>query len=146
MRTDIDASVTVTDAPLNVEEATRAVTRPDAGAICTFLGVVRDHNEGRAVERLHYEAYVAMATTVMADLVREARGRWSFSRALLAHRTGTLTIGEASVLVAVSAPHRSEAFAVCRHLIDRLKEEVPIWKKEFFNDGSAWLEGPGRLR
>lgn len=130
----------ITPEPLDLAAATAAVADAKAGAVCSFLGVVRNHNEGKAVERLSYEAYAAMAEKVMERLVAQARQRWDFHRAALQHRTGELAIGEASVLVAVSASHREEAFAACRFLIDRLKEEAPIWKKEFYADGAAWLE------
>ena len=111
------------------------------GAVCLFVGVVRDHNAGRRVRHLEYEAYEEMALAQLAEIEGEVRRRWPVSEVRLEHRLGRLEIGEASVAVAVSCPHRAEAFAACRHAIDTLKQRVPIWKKEFYADGSAWIDG-----
>jgi len=111
------------------------------GAVCLFVGVVRDHNAGRRVRYLEYEAYEEMALAQLAEIEDEVRRRWPVSEVRLEHRLGRLEIGEASVAVAVSSPHRAEAFAACRHAIDSLKQRVPIWKKEFYADGSAWIDG-----
>lgn len=139
---DVDGgAVTLTDAPLGLDDLVAAVERPGAGGICTFLGVVRDTNLGRDVDYLEYEAYPDMAVAQMARIVADVAERWPGARAAIAHRTGRLEIGEASVAIAVSAPHRAEAFAACRYAIDTLKERVPIWKKEVWTDGSAWVEG-----
>jgi molybdopterin synthase catalytic subunit len=110
------------------------------GALCLFAGVVRDENGGRKVLRLEYEAYEEMALPLMAEIEAEARGRWPVTDVRLVHRLGPLAIGEASVAVAVASPHRAEAFAACRFAIDALKARVPIWKKEFYADGSVWLQ------
>ena len=118
-------------------------TSPADGAVCVFVGVVRDENQGRGVERLEYEAYEDMALPLMKDIAAEARRRYPVSEVRLVHRLGRLEIGEASVVVAVAAPHRDEAFAACRFAIDTLKAKVPIWKKEHYSDGTAWLESPG---
>jgi len=135
------AIVWLTDAPLALEELVARVARPGAGGICTFLGVVRDTNLGRDVDHLVYEAYPEMAVAQMARIVDEVAERWPGALAAIAHRTGRLEIGEASVAIAVSAPHRAAAFEACRHAIDALKAGVPIWKKEVWTDGSAWVEG-----
>ena len=111
------------------------------GAVCLFVGVVRDHNDGRRVRYLEYEAYEEMALPLLAEIEADVRRRWPVSEVRLEHRLGRLEIGEASVAVAVSSPHRAEAFAACRHAIDTLKQRVPIWKKEFYADGSAWIDG-----
>lgn len=111
------------------------------GAVCLFVGVVRDHNDGRRVRHLEYEAYEEMALPLLAEIEADLRRRWPVSEVRLEHRLGRLEIGEASVAVAVSSPHRAEAFAACRHAIDTLKQRVPIWKKEFYADGSAWIDG-----
>jgi len=111
------------------------------GAVCLFVGVVRDHNDGRRVRYLEYEAYEEMALPLLAEIEADLRRRWPVSEVRLEHRLGRLEIGEASVAVAVSSPHRAEAFAACRHAIDTLKQRVPIWKKEFYADGSAWIDG-----
>jgi molybdopterin synthase catalytic subunit len=113
------------------------------GALSLFLGIVRNENQGRAVVRLEYEAYEEMALPLMEEIVTEAHRRFPITSVRLVHRLGPLEIGEASVAVAVASPHRGEAFAACRFAIDTLKRSVPIWKKEFYADGSAWLEGPG---
>jgi molybdopterin synthase catalytic subunit len=121
-------------------EALQAVS-PGDGALCLFLGVVRNENAGRPVTHLEYEAYEEMALAVMDGIEAETRRRWAVTDVRLVHRLGRLAIGEASVAVAVAAPHRAEAFAACRFAIDALKAKAPIWKKEFYADGSAWLEG-----
>lgn len=131
--------VLLTDAPLSVDAAIAEVAHPGAGGIAVFLGVVRDTNAGRAVERIDYEAYGSMAIREMTKLVDELQRELPGVRVAIAHRTGALQIGEASVVVAASAPHRPEAFAACRAAIDRLKERVPIWKREQGPDGVDWV-------
>ncbi len=116
---------------------------PQDGAVCLFVGVVRNENAGRRVLRLEYEAYEEMALPLMKEIAAETRRRFPVSELRLVHRLGRLEVGEASVVVVVSSPHRSEAFAACRFAIDTLKSKVPIWKKEFYEDGSVWREGPG---
>jgi len=110
------------------------------GAACVFVGVVRNENDGREVRYLEYEAYEEMALPLMEEIEREARAKWPVSELRIAHRLGRIQIGEASVVVAVASPHRAEAFAACRYAIDTLKARVPIWKKEFYADGSVWLD------
>jgi molybdopterin synthase catalytic subunit len=114
------------------------------GALCLFAGVVRNENAGRNVTHLEYEAYEEMALEVFAKIEAEVRRRWPVSDVRIVHRLGRLEIGEASVAVAVASPHRAEAFAACRFAIDTLKHEAPIWKKEFFEGGACWVEGPGQ--
>ena len=116
------------------------VRRDDAGAIALFYGVVRDHNRGRKVMHLEYDAYPDMATKVMQRIANEVKERFNIAETAIQHRTGRLEIGETSLLVAVSASHRREAFEACQALVDRLKEEVPIWKKEVFEGGEEWIE------
>lgn len=116
---------------------------PADGALCLFVGVVRNENGGRPVLRLEYEAFEEMALGLMNELEAEVRRRFGVSRVDIVHRLGRLELGEASVAVAVASPHRAEAFEACRHAIDTLKASVPIWKKEFYSDGAVWLEGPG---
>ncbi len=113
------------------------------GAVCLFVGVVRNENGGRPVLRLEYEAYEEMALPLMQEIAAEARRLFPVTAVRLVHRLGRLEIGEASVAAAAAAPHRAEAFAACRFAIDALKTRVPIWKKEFYADGSAWLEPAG---
>jgi molybdopterin synthase catalytic subunit len=106
------------------------------------VGVVRNENQGRKVERLEYEGYEEMALPLMVEIAAETRRRFPVTEVRLVHRLGRLEIGEASVVVAAISPHRAEAFAACRYAIDALKARVPIWKKEYYSDGTAWLEGP----
>lgn len=127
--------------PIDVEQLIQAVGDPGAGAICTFLGVVRDNNLGREVDYLEYEAYPEMAVPAMERIAEEVRERWDVIHVSMVHRVGRLEIGEASVGIAVSSPHRAEAFEACHYAIDRLKESVPIWKKEVWADGEEWIEG-----
>ena len=114
---------------------------PADGAVCLFVGVVRNENQGRPVLHLEYEAYEEMALPLLEEIAAETARRYPVSGVRLVHRLGRLGVGEVSVAVAVSSPHRAEAFAACRFAIDNLKAKVPIWKKEFYADGSAWLEG-----
>jgi molybdopterin synthase catalytic subunit len=116
---------------------------PRDGAVCLFVGTVRNENGGRPVLHLEYEAYEEMALAEMERIAAEVAGRWPVSAVQIIHRLGRIEIGEASVAVAVTSPHRAEAFEACRHAIDTLKATVPIWKKEFYADGAVWLEGPG---
>lgn len=131
----------LTDKPLEARRLEAAVARGGAGAICTFTGVVRDNARGRAVTHLEYEAYAEMAVAEMRRIGEEIAERWPEARLAIAHRTGRLEIGEPSVIVSVSSPHRAEAIAACKWGIDRLKESVPIWKKEHAADGTFWIEG-----
>jgi len=137
-------AVAVTPEVLNLEGLVRLVTSeaPGAdGAVATFLGLVRAHNQGRQVEHLVYEAYDALAVRALARIVDESRERWPSARLAVHHRTGKLALGEASVAIAAASPHRADAFAVCRYAIERIKQIVPIWKHEYFAGGDVWIEG-----
>jgi molybdopterin synthase catalytic subunit len=129
-----------TDAALPVGDMYEWCVRPDCGAVVLFSGTVRDHAEGRTdVRRLEYEAYDEMVVPKLAEVAAEARARWPMiGRLVLVHRVGTLELGESSVVAAVSAPHRAEAFAAARFAIDALKVSVPVWKREVWADGSEW--------
>jgi molybdopterin converting factor subunit 1 len=127
--------------PLDARRMETAVAHKGAGAICTFTGVVRDSSRGRSVTHLDYEAYGEMATSQMRKIADEIGERWPEARVAMAHRTGRLEVGEPSVVVSVSSPHRAEAIAACKWGIDRLKETVPVWKKEHATDGTYWIEG-----
>jgi molybdopterin synthase catalytic subunit len=128
--------------PLSVEEALAFIADPSAGGTCVFIGTVRDRSEAGEVTGLHYEAWDDLATGRLGEIAQEMRDRWPLRRVAILHRTGDLAIGEASVVVACSAPHRAEAFEACRHGIERLKEDVPIWKKEQLVSGDArWVMG-----
>jgi molybdopterin synthase catalytic subunit len=131
----------VTPAPLDARSLADAVRRDDSGAVAVFLGVVRDNSKGRRVLYLEYDAYPEMATRVMRQIAEEAAARWPLTGVAMAHRTGRLEIGETSLVIAVSSPHRAEAFAACHHLVDRFKEIVPVWKKEVWEGGEVWIEG-----
>ncbi len=133
--------VELTSEPLDARRLESAVAHPGAGAICTFTGIVRDSSRGETVTHLEYEAYAAMAERQMRVIVDEIVQRWPEARVAMAHRTGRLLVGEPSVVVSVACPHRAEAFEACRYGIDRLKESVPIWKKEFARSGAVWIEG-----
>jgi MoaE-MoaD fusion protein len=131
----------LTARPLDARRMEAAVAHKGAGAICTFTGVVRESSRGRSVTHLEYEAYIEMATAQMKKIAGEIEEKWPEARVAMAHRTGRLEIGEPSVVVSVSSPHRAEAIAACKWGIDRLKETVPIWKKEHATDGTYWIEG-----
>jgi len=129
----------IVDGPID-EIALEDDVRTDAdGAVIVFRGVARRHSRGRDVVHLEYEAYPEMAEKVMAQIGDEITARWPISRVAIVHRTGVLEIGQASVVIAISAPHRGEAFAAAEYAIDRLKHIVPIWKKEVWSDGSQWI-------
>ena len=128
--------------PIEVEELVRAAGSPADGAVALFLGSVRDRNSGRRVLHLEYQAYAPMAESEMARIEREAIARFGVSRVAVVHRTGRLEIGEASVGIAVSAPRRDACYQASRDAIEILKRDVPIWKKEFFEGGAVWIEGP----
>jgi molybdopterin synthase catalytic subunit len=137
---DEAALIEITAEPLDARRLEAAVAHPGAGGICTFTGVVRDNARGRAVTHLEYEAFAEMAQGEMARIAAEITRRWPGARVAMAHRTGRLEIGEASVVISVACPHRAEAFEACRFGIDTLKTSAPIWKKEFAADGEVWIE------
>ena len=134
--------------PLPTEAAVAWATTPAAGAVVTFLGVVRDHSEGRTgVVGLGYEAYEAEALRVLAEVAADARRRWpALERIALLHRTGELDLSEPAVAVVVSSPHRDAAFEAARYCIDTLKETAPIWKREHWSDGSDWARAEEPIR
>ncbi len=132
--------IQLTTQPIDHAALTDQVRRHDCGAVVTFLGTVRDLTDGRVTVALDYEAYPAMAEKKLAEIETETRNRWPVGEILLVHRLGHLDVGEVSVAVAVSCPHRGQAFEACRFAIDRLKEIVPIWKKENWADGGTeWV-------
>ncbi len=137
--------ILITDHSIDHASVTDSARSDRAGAVCSFLGTVREMTGGRRTASLEYEAYPAMAAKKLADLEAEARSRWPVLGLALVHRVGHLPPGEISVVVAVSCPHRDQAFEACRWLIDTLKAEVPIWKKELWADGAEeWVQpGPG---
>jgi molybdopterin synthase catalytic subunit len=129
----------VLETPLDVAQATAAVSGPDIGGIDLFLGAVRNHNDGRAVTRLEYHAYVSMAEKEMARIADEIAKEIPGVRLAALHRVGSLAVGDLAVICAAGAPHRGEAFKACRALIDRIKQRVPIWKREHGPDGPYWV-------
>ena len=132
--------IRLTTDPIDYHALTEQVRRPDCGGVVLFLGTVRDLTGGRVTTALDYEAYPAMAEKKMAEIEQDTRARWPVGEMGMVHRLGRLEVGEVSVAVAVSCPHRAEAFDACLHAIDRLKELVPIWKKENWADGSTeWV-------
>jgi molybdopterin synthase catalytic subunit len=129
----------ITEQPIEIKELTDAVADSKAGAIATFIGTTREHNRGRNVVRLEYEAYADMAVAEFEKIAEEALAKWEISHVAISHRIGEVPIGEVSVAIAVSAPHRAEAIEACHFAIDRLKIVAPIWKKEYFEGGEVWI-------
>ena len=129
----------ITENPLSVEGAVSAVTQRTCGAVATFVGVVREFSRGRQVSYLEYEAYPEMAIAKMRQIEGEIRDKWEIGQIAIHHRVGRLGIGEASVVIAVAAPHRQQALEACAYAIERLKQIVPVWKKEVSPDGSYWV-------
>jgi len=136
---DPSGAFLMTDRPLDAEAVRAFVTRPQAGAIVVFEGVVRDHTGARKVSYLEYETYLQMARDKLVECAAEVQARWQTVAIAIHHRYGRLEIGEKAVVIAVSSPHRAAAFEACAFTIDRLKEVVPIWKKEVSPDGDEWV-------
>jgi molybdopterin synthase catalytic subunit len=141
----MDGEVSVTPHPLDPARIVWLVEEPAqpgrAGAVVTFLGTVRGENLGRRVIALEYEAYAPLAVAAFTRIVAEVREHWPRVRVAVHHRVGRLAIGEVSVVIAAASPHRGEAFSACRYAIERVKQIAPIWKREIFDDGAAWVEG-----
>lgn len=135
--------ILLTDAPLSLADVVAVVEHPGAGGIATFTGNVRRHSRGETIERLEYEAYAPMATAVMASIADGIEAEIEGTKVAIHHRIGVLHVPETAVVIAASAPHRAEAFAACRAAIERLKDDVPIWKKEVAQSGASWIgQGP----
>ena len=132
----------VTTEPLDLGSLVRLVSGDGGhGAVATFVGLVRNENLGRRVTHLEYEAYEPLAVRALQRIGREAGEGWPSVRLAVHHRTGRLSVGDASVAIAAASPHRREAFAACRYAIERVKQIVPIWKHEYFEGGDVWIEG-----
>ena len=129
----------ITEEPLTADDLIAEVVDDSAGAVVTFVGVVRGNSQGKRVLYLEYEAYKEMAEKKLAEIAAEIREKWGFEKIAIRHRVGHLEVGEAAVVIAVASPHRKEGFDACQHAIDRLKQIVPIWKKEVFEDGEVWV-------
>jgi molybdopterin synthase catalytic subunit len=127
------------DTPLRAQDCLDQVTSDEAGGTTLFVGTVRNNTKGRAVVRLEFEAYRPMAISEMRKIAERASEKWSAKHISIHHRIGTLEIGDIAVLIAVSTPHRAASFEACQFAIDTLKETVPIWKKEIFEDGEVWV-------
>ena len=136
-----DPRFRVTSDPLDVSAVSAIVSSADCGAVATFVGLVRNENGGRRVLWLEYEAYEPLAVKAFARIDEEAGERWPSIGLAIHHRIGRLEIGEASVIIAATSPHRAEAFAACRYAIERIKQIAPIWKHEHFEGGETWIEG-----
>jgi molybdopterin synthase catalytic subunit/molybdopterin converting factor small subunit len=132
-------SFRLSDAPLSLDAVVDEVRSEQAGAIATFVGTTRLESRGRTVLHLDYEAYEEMAESVMAEIATELKARYDVTEIAIHHRTGRLEIGAASVVIAVSAPHRQDALAACKDAIDTLKQRVPLWKKEVYEGGEEWI-------
>ena len=135
MTTEIKISAST----LNISDCIDWVMSPQAGGIDVFIGTVRDATKGKQVLRLEFESYEVMAIKEMEKIAQQAFDGWPVQKILIHHRTGVLQIGEVPVIIAVAAAHRDAAFDACRYIIDTLKQTVPIWKKEFFEDGEVWV-------
>jgi molybdopterin synthase catalytic subunit len=133
--------IKITPDVLSIDEAYAAVKRADCGAVALFVGTVRDHHDGKTVLSLSYSAFQEMAEKEFAKIAADIAVRWKTGEVYIAHRTGKLEIGDASVVIAVSSGHRAEAFEACRYAIETLKKTAPIWKEEFYDQGKAWVSG-----
>lgn len=132
-------SIKLFSEPLDIPSSIEWVSSPAAGAIDVFIGTVRNHANGKNVQRLEFEAYERMALKEMKKIADAVLSKWPVEKILIHHRTGVLNIGDCPVIIAVSAAHRDAAFEACRYAIDTLKQTVPIWKKEVFEDGAHWV-------
>ncbi|OLO27335.1 molybdenum cofactor biosynthesis protein MoaE [Alkalihalophilus pseudofirmus] len=130
---------TITDQPIHIEEVVGKVIHPHAGAINTFIGTVRELTKGKKTLFLQYEAYVSMAEKKLAQIGKEIEQKWPEARTAITHRIGRLEISDIAVVLAVSTPHRADSYEASRYAIERIKEIVPIWKKEHWEDGEAWI-------
>jgi len=131
--------IEITNKTLDPEKITQAVRKDTNGGVVTFLGVTRLFNDGRKVQYLEYEAYRPMADRKLEEIIQEIKKKWGIEDVAIAHRLGRLKIGEISLVVAVGSPHRKEAFEAAQYVVDRIKEMVPIWKKEVFEGGEVWI-------
>lgn len=129
----------IVETPLMAQTIVDRVRRDEAGAVVVFEGVVRNHSKGQAVQCLEYEAYGPMAQRVLAQIGAEIAQKWSGCESVIVHRVGKLAVGEAAVIIAISSAHRAAAFSACAYAIDRIKEDLPIWKKEITPGGEYWV-------
>jgi len=127
----------ITSHPILAENYLSQINQPEAGAVVTFLGLVRDHNKGEKVTGLYYEAYKSMAEKVIHRILADALSKWKLHDAVCVHRIGDIPVGEAAIIILTTSSHRAEAYESNRYILDRVKFEAPIWKKEFFADGKV---------
>lgn len=132
-------SILVTNNALDIQAIIKLVEAPEGGAVNVFIGTVRNTTKNKEVKKLEFEAYEPMATKELTKIVDKAKKQWPIINVAVHHRTGVLLIGEVPVVIAVSTAHRAAGFEACQYIIDTLKETVPIWKKEFFEDGEVWV-------
>lgn len=135
----LNTQIAISDKPLNIQSCIEWVMSPQSGGIDVFIGTVRDSTKGKRVIRLEFEAYEPMALKEMEKIAAQASEKWPVQKLLVHHRTGVLEVGEVPVIIAVSCAHRDAALEACRFVIDTLKQIVPIWKKEIFEDGEVWV-------
>ncbi|MBD1391992.1 molybdenum cofactor biosynthesis protein MoaE [Mucilaginibacter glaciei] len=135
----METQIEIFETPLNTQSCIEWIMSPASGGIDVFIGTVRNATKGKMVLKLEFEAYKPMAISEMSKITQQAFEKWPVQKILIHHRTGTLQVGEIPVIIAVSAAHRDAAFDACRYVIDTLKQTVPIWKKEFFEDGKVWV-------
>jgi molybdopterin synthase catalytic subunit len=135
----LTTQIEISDQPLDIQLCIDWVMSPQSGGIDIFIGTVRDSTKGKAVMRLEFEAYEPMALKEMKNIAEQAFEKWPVQKLLIHHRTGILKVGEVPVIIAISCAHRDAAFEACRYVIDTLKQTVPIWKKEIFEDGEVWV-------
>lgn len=135
----MNADILISSKPLDLQQCIDWVMSPDCGGIDVFIGTVRNVTKGKTVLKLEFEAYEKMAVNELQKIAQQSFEKWPVQKVLIHHRTGILQIGEIPVIIAVAAAHRDAAFEACRYIIDTLKQTVPIWKKEFFEDGEVWV-------
>jgi molybdopterin synthase catalytic subunit len=133
--------VSITQHPIEVPPILASVHTRHSGAIDCFIGTVRNHSQGKRVKAMEYTSYIEMGEKLMRQIEEEMQRKWTLHNVVLIHRVGMLQVGDVAVVTAVSSSHRAEAFEACRYAIDRIKADVPIWKKEFFEEGHAWVVG-----
>src|ERR1700712_1812038 len=139
MHASLSTQVQISPTPLNIQSAIDWIQSPESGGIDVFIGTVGNATKGKAVVKLEFEAYEKMAVSELEKIADQASTKWPVQKILIHHRTGVLQIGEIPVIIAVAAAHRDAAFEACRYIIDTLKQTVPIWKKEIFEDGEVWV-------
>lgn len=137
--------IEVTEKPIPIEQLIEEVQDNAYGAVVTFLGTVRDYSRGKKVLHMFYDAYKEMAEKKLREIAEEIGQKWGLKDATIVHRVGRLELGEVSLLIAVASPHRREAFEACQYAVNRIKQIVPIWKKEVWEDGEGWVESEWEL-